>query len=505
MLDDLLPAQLFRHLPAYRVAICSVCRYAVSPKAVDRHLKEIHRIQASSRKPFVDFVHGLDLCDPEDVVPPPPDRFPIPELPTFTGLRCGSRNCGHICLTEKRMRSHWTSVGHEGGAHWLPIPVQTFFRGNQLKYFSGSFDHTDSNRMEGLREGDAGSRELVELSCEERRPTSPHQLTSSDEGSIPSSFTIDEPPNGLEPHAAALLRHYRNSTSTTITTDSNDEFIWGYIAVQLAYEHEFLMMALLSLTSLHLAHLYPDRRTEYTMEASKYQDKAMPLFRDAVAKPTIANCNAILVFSHMLVLYTFAAERQDDDLLLVGKGDDDIVPPWWLHFMRSGCSMLCEVWDYVEAGPIRTLAIAWDAPLRISKSYEKATLDSLLALMPPPSSDRSWPEDICYHYREAAKDLAVTFAFSESTPDRFTTWDALRVWPMRISEEFMTLLKRHHPSALILLAHYSLLLQRIESKWYFQGRARRLVRTILHFLDPYWHPCITSVVAAVEDSKDDLV
>jgi hypothetical protein len=84
--------------------------------------------------------------------------------------------------------------------------------------------------------------------------------------------------------------------------------------------------------------------------ASKLQDEAMPAFREVVTNVNESNCHAILAFTHLLIIYSFASQQQDERLLLVTENTQDVVLAW-LHFIRSGCSTLCSVWEAVETGP----------------------------------------------------------------------------------------------------------------------------------------------------------
>lgn len=58
---------------------------------------------------------------------------------------------------------------------------------------------------------------------------------------------------------------------------------------------------------------------------------------------------------------------------------------------------------------------------------------------------------------------------------------------MLVLIDFLTMLGREHPGALIALAYYCVLLHRLDGKWYAEGRAKRLLRHIISKLDPKWH------------------
>lgn len=136
-----LPEELLQYLSPYRVLVCTSCRYAIQPKAMARHLKEIHRIKRSHRQPFMQHLEKFELAEHELVMQYVPEEFPVPLLPVQSGLQCRSEDCAYLCVTEKRMKHHWLSVHERQGlaaCDWQAAPLQTFFKGNLLRYFTGT-------------------------------------------------------------------------------------------------------------------------------------------------------------------------------------------------------------------------------------------------------------------------------------------------------------------------------------------------------------------------------
>jgi hypothetical protein len=452
---ELQPDQLLCYLPRYKVVICKHCQHALPPKGITRHLKERHRILRSARRAFLAWTIGLDLAKPENVRgPQTPEEFPVSSLPVYDGLRCVHGSCRHLCLTEKRMRDHWsrTHLATESSVAYIGVQVQTFFSGNLLRYFTASND--------------------LDI-C-------PRYPVSSSEAKI----------SGFEPTLDALVQHYRSSTSHTIAAAFHDELLWRDKVIWIAQAQPFLMLGIFSIASLHLSTLLPNQQREWTRRANEYQDEALPLFRAAIAAPSPDNCDAIFLFSHLLILNEFATDHLDQPLLLVCQsGEEGMAVPRWLHFMRSGCSMLCDVWDVVERGPCRQLVLGWDAAFHVNESYKAAVAARLFRITSLPLVIEPWAEKVSNIYKDAAAELAVAFALSEACSEQFNTMDALRIWPMRISEEFFQLLTEQHPASLVLLAQYCVLLRRIESEWYFQGRATKMLQSVrekLLSLDVQW-------------------
>jgi hypothetical protein len=144
------PADLILYLPLYNVVVCSTCKYAIQPQAIARHLKETHHINRSYRRPFMQYVAKLSLNNAETVIDSKIHEFPVPLLPVHDGFVCESEGCGHLCMSVKRMRTHLLDVHGRSGQtllDWQPAKLQTFFRGNLLRYFTAP----KSRSIEGLK------------------------------------------------------------------------------------------------------------------------------------------------------------------------------------------------------------------------------------------------------------------------------------------------------------------------------------------------------------------
>ncbi|OOF97215.1 hypothetical protein ASPCADRAFT_165820 [Aspergillus carbonarius ITEM 5010] len=484
-LDDLAPPQLLRYLPDYQVVVCTACQYAVQPHGILRHLKEIHHILRGRRRKYSHYVAGLSLRDPKDVLPPKrADQFPVPYLPVEPGLQCLSPGCSYLCASVKRMQSHWKSEHRrrgDDGRDWRPVPLQTFFRGNLLRYFT---------------------HETVQLS----------QMMS-----CPIEPPIDGPSAnklgaGLDSMDTALLDYYLRYTYQSFTTNEETDKVWRLIVPCLAQQNNFLLHGLLACTSLHRAYMSPgrpDQEKAFLLRAYHHQDTALPQFRYAIQHPTEDNCNAILAFAYLLVVYSFAADQPEcsesvsstDSLFLVnhnvgGDVESGSILRSWLYFLRAGCSMLCDVWEPLQEGPVQALLEAWDIDL--GDNPDRSCLKCLLSVIPDESvatggtgnaseSNSLWTEEVTATYRQAAIELSRSFAYVHAQGGFPTTWDILRIWPMEVSLEYMALLQHRHPGALILLAHYCILLKQMEKHWYFEGRAATLIRVIQRQLKSDWH------------------
>ncbi|KAH6886953.1 hypothetical protein B0T10DRAFT_490535 [Thelonectria olida] len=474
------PHELFHFAPLHHVLICIPCCYAIQPAAIARHLKEIHHIYRSKRRPFMDYASKLDLRRPEHVTPPGAQDFPVPYLAVEQGWKCYAPSCGHLCVSTKRMLAHW-SLAHgrkaiENDDYGL-TSVQTFFRGNLLRYFSGNTLNTKLSSQ--LVPGNLNDLNTLRI----QRIQENHHLR-------PCEITI--------------LHHYLCSTHKTFAIDTQTEKIWLEVVPSLACTNSFLLHGILACTALHMAHGDPASRKEYTLQACAHQEYALPLFRNAINHPSEQSCDAVVAFAYMLVVYALATDN-DNSLLLVDCGTAlsatkqlDIPP--WLHFIRAGCSMLCDVWENIETGPVGELAAALEAHLDVG--FDRLPyLEHLLAMIP---TDSSWTDDTIAVYRNSAVTLARSFAHVDGIKMESgkNTWHILSTWPVYVEDEYMDALYQHHPSALILLAYYCIILKQVEECWYFEDGAARLLMSILELLDTRWKPCINEAVARVVGLSD---
>jgi hypothetical protein len=145
--------------------------------------------------------------------------------------------------------------------------------------------------------------------------------------------------------------------------------------------------------------------------------------------------------------------------------------------------MLCDVWDRIGTGPVRYLAESWGTLVEISEFPHQPLLDYFLAI--PPGD---WPEEVRVPYNDSALALARAFSFMDTLDEKITQLDVVRFWPIHNPVEFVDLLSSWHPGALILLAHYCIVLHRVGTRsWYLEGGAASMLSTIIRRLDLTWH------------------
>lgn len=337
------------------------------------------------------------------------------------------------------MKSHRVTV-HGRQSHnllgWCAVPLQTFFRGNLLKYF-----------------------------------TAPSNSSISPPLTPPPSADPSPPPTQQD---TFLFHHYIASTSNSISTTQPTHDLWKLTIPNLATHHPFLTHGILSCSSLHLAHLNPRQSPHYNLLSRTHQDAALPLFRAALASLNPKTCAAVFAFCHLLAICYFTSFSFSQDL--TGAEGDELTD--WLTFIHAGCVAQPNILSLAADSPVHILAEAWAD----HNVHPYPVLQRILTAIP-----NSWTPEVYLVYRENAALLSAAFSSAEILGDGFTLWHALSAWPMKMSDAYMTLLKERHTAALILMAHYCVLLRRFESCWFFEGRAERLLTVTKSCLDERWY------------------
>ncbi|RDW83519.1 hypothetical protein BP5796_05010 [Coleophoma crateriformis] len=298
----------------------------------------------------------------------------------------------------------------------------------------------------------------------------------------------------LEVKNLELLHFYTTTTCFTLSSCPELQHIWQQVVPRIAFTHHFLLHGILAFSALHLACSQPDRKTLLYTEASAHHNIGLGMFRNAISDITPQNCDACFTFSAINAAYAWASSDQTGNLFF----SDTLVPEEhsnleWASLLRgvytllkaaggwmaSGSMTLILQPRYMEPGSAKAadpevgarltaLSQLWDSPTEKLNVSDVEVLNETLALL-----------------IEACGLVAL------SSIDRQI--DMILVvygWPIKVPEAFFAMVKGQKPEALVLLAHYSLLLNRVDHLWYMHGMSRSLLRTIHRKIGKEWESWI---------------
>lgn len=496
-----------------RVLLCTQCGYCVLHRALDRHLKAIHHLPAAERKRHLAEVQDLDVADLEDVPYPDAGSEPIPGLPIFDGYSCGVEGCQYLCVTNKRMQAHWRSA-HDGenGVHCHRVRLQTFFRGNSLRYFtvarraaSGSLHESDAAIWTGgwlLKKPEVGANKLagtvhtlIEVPTTNTSVEKVMQSPKADmrNAVVPLKSDLPPPDNSIESAIEWFLtRQFCEESYFSLQPVKSAAPSWRDEILQACSEADFLRFAILSLSANYIAVSFPDSRQFYGEEAGRYRDLAITSLAKRISTVNADNFFAVFNFTRLITLCCLAGIQLNK---LEGQSESystKSVLPEWFPIQHQGKAL---IWPYRGDGRIiRAMHGPWE-PLATSNAmpeydlsnnpYDERLEELELALKALP--DGYTVDGSCL---EALNVLRRVWA----TPyrDRGNGFrDVALMWATRISSNYLALVESHDPVALIILAHYWVLWSQSEEYyWYMKGHAETMLLRIVQRLEWKWQDWI---------------
>lgn len=240
----------------------------------------------------------------------------------------------------------------------------------------------------------------------------------------------------------------------------------------------YTMNEALAFAALHLAIVSPpEKRDFYKAHAGHLQTQALSMFNAMKPEVNAETCGAIFLFSAMLGNHLMC-----DALVFRDTGFN--------NFMDKLCHSirLLRGVRIVAGLSFRTLA---ETPLKPIFRYD---------VMPSERDEFLGPEcgrlldfiisarlgqSITDCYKDAIENLQLASNSAKSTPG-FMSKSPIIAWPVRVPDEYFDALVARRPEALIIFAHYAVLLHSIRDSWLFCDSGLYLIQSINAFIGPEW-------------------
>jgi hypothetical protein len=290
-----------------------------------------------------------------------------------------------------------------------------------------------------------------------------------------------------------LLHFYTTTTSLTLSNRPEQQRIWQQVVPQIAFTHGFLLHGILAFSALHLAPSQPERNTFLWTEATAHHDIGLRLFRLAMSNITSQNCDACLAFSTIVAAYGWASSNQTGNLFFSDTPTSEGEPKVeWASLLRGVNTLLETAGEWMTSSSLKLILHPRPDP-KLAEAVDPELSVKLTAL------GQLWdklPEKFNAVEVEALNEtlflLHEDYTLVASYPDerQVDIVSIVYAWPIKVPGIFIAMVKELKPEALILLAHYSLLLNRADHLWYVQGMSRRLLQAIHSKIGKEWESWI---------------
>ena len=358
-----------------------------------------------------------------------------------------------------------------GGFQSKQVNLQTFFKGNSLRYFT------------------------VADNCSEPQSQDDNNALAEADPSLLKSLPF---PNTNETSIEWLLTkqffdYSYNSLLPVIGTQES----WRSQMLRVCAGASFLRYAVLSVTANHIAFEHPESRRLYGSEANRYRYLAIKTLSACVPKVEPESFFAVFNFSRLITLCCLArmqlSEIEGCELL-----ESKSMLPEWVRVQHHGRAL---TWPHrgqgriVDAmhGPAKRLYIVELMPesdfIRNPNDDVLQRLASAFQLLPD-----GYVDGFCLEALHMLRRIwAIPFR------DNVTGFrDAALMWTARVPMNYLELVERQDPIALIIFAHFCVLWSCSEARyWYMKGQAEKTLHRILQRLDWQWQDWITWPVSTV--------
>ncbi|KAH8199205.1 hypothetical protein TruAng_006611 [Truncatella angustata] len=260
-------------------------------------------------------------------------------------------------------------------------------------------------------------------------------------------------------------------------------------AINQAYKTPYLMDELIAFAAAHKSVVPGQPKSLYASEATRLQTRALAAFNAATAEISDENCMSMFWFSAILgqhVMFNTFSSLSDLSTVL-----DRFVQCLTLH--RGVRVISSEAWPRIQQelyGHVGDLPLD---PAEIETGSRGDECASLFQLLDESGLNRSCiKQDV----------LTLQRMFDEQNSREFSKSRYILLpqeWLVRVSVEFVHLVEQRRPEALVVLAHYSVLLLRAKHYWVIDGAGGFLIQSITRHLGSYWSPWLKWPNLMLED------
>jgi hypothetical protein len=278
----------------------------------------------------------------------------------------------------------------------------------------------------------------------------------------------------------------------TLAKNPKLQQMWQIPVPKEALSHPYLMHCILAVSALHIINMSSHGNKAYREAAVRHQDAALSAFRPLLTNVTEKNCHALCASSVLTVIFV-AGVRESPGTAgntyplekLLGiceltRGAYIIVRAAEQWIKNGSVSSLIDVKPWENAPELRPDIL--NAIKDIEESI-KLTVKS---------------EEMIAIYSSALLILVQTFEATAVNTDHPTI---VFLWLVLIQRQFMDLLKVKDNMALVLLAHYGVVLQASAEHWWCGDLGYQIVEMVSNIFDDDWKRRIEWPARIVELNK----
>ncbi|PGH29786.1 hypothetical protein GX50_07457 [[Emmonsia] crescens] len=293
--------------------------------------------------------------------------------------------------------------------------------------------------------------------------------------------------NGATPlQELELMHHYATTAFVSLADYEVYRSVWQVTVPREAQSYRFLMHVILAISALHISHLRDSENGKglpYKELARTHYDDAVATFRSTVPQMTKSNSSAVFAFSHLTIYFAFGSSKFSVNNGRMEDPIGELLDVFTL--LRTAMETLRSSWDSLADGPLAVLLQR--GPAITDRQYLPPDIAMGLELMEqfcqslPAMRDNDGT--VNETYQVAIQQLWDSFVMAET---KRKDWSMALRFPIIFSEQTLLSLRRREPTALVLLAHFCVLLHRAPTRWWAEGWSEQVIDAVFRSLDQRW-------------------
>ncbi|OIW22510.1 hypothetical protein CONLIGDRAFT_587349 [Coniochaeta ligniaria NRRL 30616] len=253
-------------------------------------------------------------------------------------------------------------------------------------------------------------------------------------------------------------------------------FLEHLLSTEASY-HEFLRHGLTSITALYTSsqqtagYIPPCSDCLYVV-AHEAQLMASRLFRDSVESITDHNWLAILAFGISVLIFHFDISQRAPATEFLET----------VFVLRSAAFLGTTLGPRLEGSRLHEVLQLLEKRAG-EHDWDKAAEEAFHHLA---ATNTMW-QDTSASYDVCQGAIAALQSWLRLVRCRPCTWLHFVWWPGAVSGEYLALLARQHPVALVIFVHWCAVMSRAPKRWFMDGWAKRTAEPALACLGPEWN------------------
>lgn len=299
-------------------------------------------------------------------------------------------------------------------------------------------------------------------SCPSVPKSTPHSNQVNIEATTPAFGLLQAPSmsNFSRERELRLMHKYSTETYKSLSNEPADYHLWQMIVPQMALEFDFLMNGLLAVTSLHTATSIASPEVRSFIDSGlEYHNQASALYRRALNDISPTNCDAVFAQAIITTVIGISLPQLTADRMESTTMVENILVVFELLRGLNKILIISRSWPRTELSASRRSFFEMpDTPLDADSDT------SLTKLMETTKYILGNTDPEQYHTMEDAIGV-LRMCFRRFAYRR----DAGSVlsWLSIIDEEFVCALRAHKTIALLVLMHWTVLLNELNGKMWW--------------------------------------